>query len=265
MVHIVGRLRVPLLAGMALMLPGLLSATAIGTLDITGVGPVRLTASTIDFSPVGGGVGDFAVVAGTGDFSVLSLLSIGTIADLSDPPVTAGPLLAVPVSPFMIVPSPGTIFAFNLEQILLGGGPPCTPLPGVNDSCTPSELWPNSPFLLTQFADSVGLAFSVRGTVSDNRDFTSAGYVGLFTANLTSTDVNTVSEVLAALGPGGPGFVQSSWSASFTSTAIPEPATLALIGGGLVVLVGVGRRRKSRPTARGSCYRPPNRIKIPQV
>jgi hypothetical protein len=225
------------------MLPGLLGATALGTLDITGVGLVQVTGSTIDFSPFGGGVGNFAVTAGTGDYSILSLLATGTITDLADPPDTAGPPLAAPVNPFMIVPDPGAIFSFNLEQILLGGGAPCPPPPAVGSNCTPTIV-PNSPFILTQNADSVGVSFSVRGLVTDLRDDSQAKYVGLFTANLTGTSVNTVPKVLTALV--SPGYVDSSWSASFTSTPIPEPATLALIGGGLVALVAFGRRRKSR-------------------
>jgi hypothetical protein len=84
---------------------------------------------------------------------------------------------------------------------------------------------------------------SVRGTVIDLFDGVEADYRGLFTANLTQDNLNTVGEVLAALGPGGPGFVESSWSAQFTASPIPEPGTTALMGIGLLGMGALLRRR----------------------
>jgi len=242
---ILQRLRTPLLVGLAVMLPGLLSASPIGTLDIAGLGVVRVSVSTIDFGPTGGGTGVFVVTATDGSFTTVPLGSDGTIVDLANPPVVPGPPLGSPVTPFFFTPATGTpLFAFNLEQVFLGGGTPCTVAPAVGHSCTPSEIVASSPFVLTQNTGSVSVGFSVRGTVFDLTDGTSAPYVGLFTANLTRAATDTVPEVLAALGPGGPGFIESSWSAEFTT--VPEPASLTLIGAGIGLLALAGRLRHSR-------------------
>jgi hypothetical protein len=81
---------------------------------------------------------------------------------------------------------------------------------------------------------------SVRGTVTDLLDGTSAPYKGLFTFNITS--VSTIPELLSAFGPGGVGFVESSWSAEFNS--IPEPASVFMFLGGLgLVSLGLWRKK----------------------
>jgi hypothetical protein len=102
----------------------------------------------------------------------------------------------------------------------------------------------NSPFLLTQTSTGVSVSLSVRGTVTDLSDDTSIPYTGLFTANLTAANVNTVAEVLAAFGPSGPGFVESSWSAQLTS--IPEPGTMFTMIGVVLVLGGRFMAKKIR-------------------
>ena len=104
---------------------------------------------------------------------------------------------------------------------------------------------------MTQTNTGVTVSLSVSGIVTDATG--NANYEGLFTLNFTPANQDTVPELLAAFGPGGPGFVDSSWSAQFTSTAIggpppviPEPATWFTMVGALLFLGGGYAAKKIR-------------------
>lgn len=216
------------------------SAAPIGTLNIAGLGIVRISATDIDFSPLGGGIGTALLTGATGSFAVVPLGSSVEISDLDITAAPPGPPLPVPINPFLLIPSIGSLFSFTVVQFPLGGGVSCVPPPPVGASCTPTELVPNSPFLLTQNASGVTASFSVIGTVTDLSDNSTATYTGLFSANFTQDSQNTVAEVLAAFGPNGPGFIDSAWSAQLTSDLpVPESESgwMTLIG-----LIGVGIR-----------------------
>jgi len=190
---------------------------------------------------LGGGTGTFVVTFGSGSYAALALGSLGTITDLDVSTAPAGPPLATPIDPFVVAPV-APRFVFNLEQILAGGGADCfAGFPPVGGSCSPNSVVPTgiSPFLLSQKQGAVAASLSVRGTVTDLLDGTSAPYKGLFTFNVTT--YSTIADLLAALGPGGPGFVESSWSAELNS--VPEPASVFTFFGGLG-LVGLGLWRK---------------------
>ncbi len=240
---------IPIIAGLAMMLPELLGASALGTVEITGAGPARVAGSSIDFSPLGGGEGFFAVTATWEGFTAVPLLSAGVIADQTDSSATYG-TLAVPIYPFIILPYPGGMLAFSLERVAAGVGEPCTVLPGEGGSCAPTELFPHTSLLLTQVTGGVSLEFDVSGTVFDLNDSSSATYYARFSGNTTGDSIDTISEVLFALQSGGPGFVDLTWTAVLTSTGVfpseevPEPGTAMLMGIGLVVLVGSARLRK---------------------
>ncbi|MCP5110329.1 MAG: PEP-CTERM sorting domain-containing protein [bacterium] len=70
-----------------------------------------------------------------------------------------------------------------------------------------------------------------------------ANWTGIFTAQFTP---QTYQQVIALLGTQG--FVDTSYSATVTLSAIPEPATFGLIGMGLFCLgvTGFVRRKRNR-------------------
>jgi hypothetical protein len=216
----------------------------VGTLDIAGLDVVRISATMIDFGPFGGGNGDFIVVGRTGSYLTIPPISTGEITDLNIATAPPGPPLATPIDPFIIVPTVAPLFSFNLEQIRLGGGPSCAVAPGVGGSCSPTEIVPNTPFLLTQTSTGVTVSLSVSGTVTDLTDASALPYTGLFTLNFTALNQDTIPELLTAFGPGGPGFVDSSWSAQLTS--IPEPGTWFAMIGAMLVFGGRYAAKRAR-------------------
>lgn len=224
-----------------LLVPAMLSASAIGSIDFSGLGQVFVTATTIDFSPDGnpslGVNGTLAVTDRSGDFLAVPLLSVGSIGDITGPvPPT--------IDPWILIPDPGTIFSFNLENLPLSSAPvACTPLTAAGVACSVGI------FTLTQNGVSsptstVTASFTANGIVTHTGDGDIANYNGLFSANLALSQFNTIAEVLAAIAAGGA--VNSSWSASLVSTPIPEPTSFLLIGGALVGLAGLRLRRPAK-------------------
>ena len=227
----------------ALLATSIAHAVPIGTLDIAGFGNVRISATEIDFGPFGGGNGDFFVTSGTVAFASLAPGTQGTIADLNI--VTAPPGVPLNPRPFIDV----GIFHFDLRRINSAppGAPSCAVAPPPGQSCFPTEIVPNTPFLLTQTNSGVAVSLSLIGNVFDATG--AASYEGLFTLNFTAANQDTIPELLSAFGPGGPGFVTSSWSAQFTATplatppppVIPEPGTLLTMAGALLLLGAVAK------------------------
>ena len=178
------------------------------------------------------------VTAARGGMADVPLKSTGTITDLSTARAAPGAPLAFPIDPFLVLPVPGTMFSFSLEQIDAGGGVDCAAPPAPGHSCTPVSVLAQSPFVLTNDGGTdVRVSFSARGTVTDLLDYTTARYRATFTATLAGT---TIPDVLGALAANGR--VESSWSAEFNSSPAPEPCTVLLMAAGLL-LAGCAKLR----------------------
>ena len=204
--------------------------------DISGLGNVRITPTLVDFAPLGLGTGSVVVTGTSGaDFNTIPGGTPGTITDVPTLPVP--PFFIGPVSPFLQVPTPGARFVWDLQTVIGSAAAPCVGGEAVGASCAAGAL------TLTQNASSVTAGLEVRGQVTDLVDHVVLSYNGLFTANLTAPDQNSIAEILGKFFTGG--FVESSWSAELTSQ-IPEPGSMILMGLGLGVM-GIGRtitRRK---------------------
>ena len=219
------------------LLPTTASATAVtgtasigGTVDVTLGGIFFFNTPDTTANIFDAGVGSGSYLGFTG----------GTIQNLVGPPTT-GPVSIVDFATF--TGGAVTPIFFNLTNIFPGGGtaancssnavgPPAS-------VCTPT----GSPFTLTQTPTGVTITLALSGIAYSGTSATSSPTGGLFTAQVTVP--GTITSVLAQVAAPG-GLQDQTYSATFTSVAIPEPATFGLIGLSLVGLGMLARKRRVR-------------------
>lgn len=219
-----------------------LSAAPItGKLNFTG--SVRLTADTVDWTPLGTGEGVILTV-GPGTDYFADIFNPGVFppyhADSAD---LVGQSLPLPnfltgfeESPE--IPSTYDDLSFTLTQMVAPTAPACTGSEGPNQACSVGL------FTLFQTAGgNVDVTFDVRGffvnlTYGDDGSQNTSG--GIYTAQLPQT---TTQQIVNTFGAGSG--IDASYSATYTATAIPEPATLLTFGAG-TLLIGALRRRRAK-------------------
>jgi hypothetical protein len=227
------------------------------SIGITPGGGVTGNATTIDwYLPTGAGFGDFTTgstninwsggtltaatnpygrildLTVTGPVSVPNFIQFYTNATLPTPPGN-GTLQALP--------------AFDLLAVGPGVATPCTGVVAFNVSCSPAVTSPpapfpyTSPFILTyrqgalgNFTE-IGLAVSLLGHDATG----SAPWSGGFTAQLANVTPNDIQNFINA----GQTINLTSYSSDFRASSVPEPATYAFLGSGLLALGFAGRRR----------------------
>jgi hypothetical protein len=157
-------------------------------------------------------------VSGTFLPEIVPFVTQGTINDVQ---VGPGGCLNCPVSPFVTIGG----YTFTLNS---------TPL-------APAGPFNFGPIALSQTATGTTASLSVIGTVTGG-DFgaTVNPFEGLFTAQFTG---ETPFQVFTSIDAGGTRNV--GFSAEFVVSPIPEPATVALMGTGLIALFGVAYRRRT--------------------
>lgn len=202
--------------------------------------------------------GNFLTTQGVGDFS--GYVGQGGFIESLNPTV-APPNQNVNVMNFITFASGGSNpvatpdIALDLNKVLLGVNGPadCAVAPSPGQKCTPQGIPaltnPDNPLGLSVFnfqntQTGATVSFSITGTARRISTGETSNFLGVFTANFIGTNYQALFQALNA------GLtIQTPYSATFivsASPVVPEPATLSLALGGLLVLAGVGFRRFRR-------------------
>ena len=227
---------------LALLVASPVSAAVIGQLSVSSVGGggVTVSAALIDWFPAINNIttgGDTNVSYTTG---VLGPSTLGTALDIPA-------FVTFPLVDFMTFSGHPNLH-FDLSQ--LGPGSANSNCAALNDfsqvgqSCSPlvdpDGVGPQpafaSPFILTVNPTGTGVLLAARGNARD-LSATVSLWSGAFTTQIAG---QTPAQIAATIQGGGA--ITSTQSGEFTVSFIPEPATMALMGSGLLLLGFVGRR-----------------------
>jgi hypothetical protein len=182
--------------------------------------------------PVAGGVGCISAGIGTsitfdGAPGVVTPAEHGTVNDLAPFSGNAG-----------FITFPGVTF----DLAMVGPGVANTVCANTFNPSDPAcAAVTGSPFVLTPGSTGVNIAFAVRGMANDATSSTSP-WQGVFTTQLVGKTPFDIQQII--LNP-SLGSVTATYSFDGEATA-PEPASMLLIGAGLLGLATLTRRRKAR-------------------
>jgi hypothetical protein len=117
-----------------------------------------------------------------------------------------------------------------------GVSPDCTPSPAIGYSCS----IPGSPFILMTTATGTAVTLLAHGTIYDSGDGSTSDWSGQFSTQIVGETPAQIEATEEA-----DGFVASSFAGEFNITPVPEPVSMALVGGGLLALAAIKRRKRA--------------------
>nr|AEQ20568.1 hypothetical protein [uncultured bacterium CSLD10] len=188
--------------------------------------------------------GNFAVDSSTNTFSQYN----GTFGFMKDLSNTSQPLNTTFSLPNFITFALNSNEAIDLSFIPLGTDTPsadcaglahCTPEISLLANATTNPLGLSS-FNLDQISTGTSATFGVLGTIRDSSG-SSAPISGTYTAQFDGQSPQDVLNLFRTAGASG---LNSTYSAQFSFTVVPEPMAFSLVGIGLVGL-GLLRRRRA--------------------
>ena len=201
-------------------------------------GSVIVDATTIDWTPPAGGTGDVNVdpfVGNTGFFTTLAGEE-GAILDLNLPAAPVGvPNLGI--ANFMTFATvPGLVFTLDLIAPGPFSAAQCFDAPAAGQTCT----FPGSPFGLSNAtAQSSDVNLVLYGTVTDGSASPPSNWRMTFTTQFDLPYQQLLDQVFTqGLS------VENTYSATLVATPIPEPASVMLLGAGLLGLAWFSSRKR---------------------
>jgi hypothetical protein len=230
-------------------------SSPLGTFGIGAAASISMNGIDFQSAPLVGSLAAGTFLVETGSAGSFTSLVSGTGNALDIAFASQPPNAAFLDQSFLTFPSDPDI-AFDLTRLYLGGAPlACGVAPAIGQTCTPtfaglvsaSDPIGIAPFSLENLPGGGSLAsFSVAGLMRRISTGETSPYTGVFTTQFDEP----FQSLLATMATGGG--VTGTYSATLvtpaTGTAVPEPATLLLLGPAVITLYA--RRKQSRDNMR---------------
>lgn len=173
----------------------------------------------------------------TGAFSDLSAVTQVSVMNLYTPanvppgPVVPGGSFVLP--DFIVLPDGINV---DLTGLPISTAPLCT-----GSSTSSCQAAPGSPITLNQTEAGVTASFDVMGMAHYAGDMNMTPLSGVFSAQFNAMPDNTIAGLLNDFATNG--YITTSFSATLSTSPVPEPASMALLGAGLLGLGILGKKR----------------------